>query len=42
MGEPSSTAHGSRQLSYIAASRRNTKTMASANVGPAGGATFSW
>src|SRR5262245_31828638 len=41
-GEPSRTAHGSRQLSYIAASRRKTNTMARMKVGAAGGATFSW
>ena len=41
-GEPRSTAHGSRQLSYIAASRRNTNTMARISVGSAGGAVFSW
>src|SRR5262245_27451994 len=41
-GEPSRTAQGSRQLSYIAASSRNTNTIARMNVGPGGGATFSW
>src|SRR5258705_7065222 len=41
-GEPSSTAHGSRQLSYIAASSRNTNTMARTSVGIGDGAVFSW
>ena len=41
-GVSRSTAHGSFQLSYCAASSRNTNTIARTNVGPAGGACFSW
>src|SRR4029450_11564019 len=41
-GERSSTAHGRRQLSYIAASSRNTNTMARMSVGIGDGAVFSW
>ncbi len=33
---------GVRQLSYMAARRRKTKTMAARSVGPAGGAVVSW
>ena len=41
-GVPSRTAKGSVQLSYIAASRRKTKSTAIRKVGADGGAVFSW